>query len=129
MRRCGKCLKVPRRDDNLEFHQVTVESGAGLCTFTAYVCRECLGKPDPLHVPGNAPVPICGICRKAQRDEQWGQCMRLLAEDLDGTDVAPGCYQSCDDCVQRFKGHIHDRLLAAGYRVPPLANFGGDWLL
>ena len=139
-RHCGFCRLPARHDDPLSIHQVNI-TGQG--TITANACRDCLDIPHPdyrkqrppdFYVPGSY-FPICGICGLAMRENDNGSIMRLAPADLGpDSDLKPGAYQCCRDCVELFRPRIYQRLVEhpeqrAFAAMPPLESFGGNWLL
>lgn len=112
MRTCGVCKKPPRYDDSLQRIQASAaDTGPGqdflvsaLGVFEGSVgvlaCRGCiaqwLGLPaseDPTYPPGCQMPPrpggkedtlldICGLCRRALREDDQPRSIRLLHEDL-----------------------------------------------
>lgn len=119
MQHCGKCHRATRQDENLTTASIP-EWGIGA------VCAPCLaeateqpyhprtypvGSSIPQHPIKGGDVLICGVCRKALHwDDAW-KPMRLHADDLVGTEIEPGLYASCRECVEHFKPLILARLL------------------
>lgn len=56
---------------------------------------------------------VCGVCRKAPREDDPMGAMRLLPEDAPELE-AHGVYHACADCIVRYGPRIHARLVAAG---------------
>lgn len=139
MRQCGICRRSPRQDDRLDCHHFTAEDGA---PSSAAACRECiaatrgLGWGDPRYPVEDCPTlglpfVVCGVCRLACREGDTGEAMRLAPSDVADTDILPGCYLACRDCVARFRPVIWARLRATGV-LGPLSNpsiVAGNWLL
>jgi hypothetical protein len=53
---------------------------------------------------------VCGICQKSPRMNDGGSAMRLHPDDLAGETIAPGAYQCCQECVDKFAPRIEARL-------------------
>lgn len=57
-------------------------------------------------------VKMCGVCKRHPRGDDPTHPMRLHADDVAGETpaVEPGLYQSCRDCIAKFKPKIEARL-------------------
>ena len=153
MRRCGHCKAIPRRDDELDVVQYQTEVSAGTGTVTTIAgptvtvcaCRQCRAVLSGVPDPGDPTYPhgreypwiVCGVCRHALRDNDLGDNLRLHPSDVAGTEVQPGHYWSCNECIAQFKPIIYQRLLAHpehydpnknGVLLPDYESFGGNWL-
>ena len=138
MNQCILCHQPPAQDDPCA---TVYASGVG----TVQCCSPCacceqgcdpplaktypVGQPVPLRGGSDGPIDVCGLCRLALRVGEAPTPLRVAVVDLAGTEIAPGCYAACPRCVERFRPLIHARLVQQDYPVPPLAAFGGDWLL
>lgn len=160
IRHCCRCQQIPRQDDTMPHYQYGDPDGP---TTTACLCRQCAAQikgfaaaAEPTYPPGsNKEFHVCGICRLACHDGDAGKPMRIAQADIDAVaagaaasvaSVKPGCYMSCQDCVDLFREAIRTRLARAhadeyaatpwkepekydNPQPPELMAFGGNWLL
>jgi hypothetical protein len=63
---------------------------------------------------------ICGLCKRAPREDDGMAAMRLRPEDIaaSGEDLEEGCYHACAECVATFSPIIKDRLVKDGVIRP-----------
>ncbi len=140
MRVCGHCGKAPRLDDPM----ATVSLYADGPTVTQTMCRDCVAvllDQSPPVVPvypvgSNVRVKVCGLCRRALReDDTLPHHVRLAAMDIErggapGEDLQPGLYSACADCAERWRPFMYQRLVEANEPgLPSYASFGGTWLM
>jgi hypothetical protein len=113
-----------------DFERVQVFLPDGTCEGTWVVCPRCtdtLNSVPPRQrriYPVGSRIPqgiaLCGICRMALRHgEMPHKLVRLAPEDVAGTDLAHGCYVTCETCRQHWGRIVHARLRAAGEPSTP----------
>jgi len=137
-RKCIRCKQFYRVNDPSYWINVcaehTVWIGMGFPLGGYSVCTDCateLGLPyvRPLdHSPPKSDDPIgCCYCRACKRyvreDENPGKdgvlpVVRLLPEDVAGSDTPPGALMICRECRARWVPVVHARYLATGVWPP-----------
>jgi hypothetical protein len=139
---CQRCHRAPREDD--PGGHVALE-GLG----TVYLCSPCGAEvqgqpvPSPRRYPPGTPVPrrpgsdgdirVCAACRTALRGDEQYTVLRLQVEDLAGLDHPHGALLCCQQCTQRWRPVIFDRLKRVGVIGPSWLggpeSLGGNLLL
>jgi hypothetical protein len=146
MRFCGRCRLSPRHDDPGQVVQHDdPDTGS---TVTLWCCSDCMREilgfpaqpPTVYHTGTSIPMvgggfamremPLCGVCRRALREDDRGETMRLA----EGDGPVVGCFQACRECIKAYTPMIHARLQEhpeqrANAALPPLAHFNGNWLM
>jgi hypothetical protein len=71
-------------------------------------------------------VRLCGICKRAPREDDGMNCPRIG----DGWDPAiePGNYHSCSECITKFMPLVVKRLQDLGHQIKDDAVLGGSML-
>lgn len=99
---CPRCARFIRRDESLTLMQF--DGGS------QHVCQACAAQirgepPEPPRVyavlPDNHPgypFMICGLCRRAMFFDDTPRPLRLMPDQVDGTDVKAGLYSACREC-------------------------------
>jgi hypothetical protein len=136
-RKCGACGGALRWDESLS---VCVIEGEG----SYKACPRCVarsaglpepaprvypaGDDPPLHPYRDDYLPICGMCRTALFEGDRTRRIRLMDEDVEGTDTEAGGYCACRACVEKWKPVVHARLVRDGRFSGPIEALGGNAL-
>lgn len=112
---CPRCRESLYRDEQLEYLQ-TPEGNWQLCPrcvahFTGLAAPARRSYPPGFVPPG---LIVCGVCRRALRAGDGGQHVRLAWDDVAGTNLEPGGYAACVECVTHFAPAVRDRLIREG---------------
>jgi hypothetical protein len=62
---------------------------------------------------------MCGICRRAPREDDPMSCLRLHSDDVKGLKLAPGLYQACVECIEQFTPVMRARMI----KTQPIPDF------
>ena len=120
---CGACKKKLRWDEPLT---LTWLDGAPEGPGRYVCCPRCIARQEGVETPparkypeGQVPrhpyrdddLPVCALCREALFEGERTEAMRLVEEDVAGTDTVAGCYCSCPRCIARWQPVIRNRLV------------------